>query len=216
MKAQGVPVRCLHRNNFQRKDFVWHQWSRTLEQRIHHPQTGASSGAVRLLSGFSRLENSARKGDGRDGGSLRFLNPCCDQVLFAVAVPTMTDRAMQTLYKFALEPVAETTGDPNSYGFRMGRCTQDAAVQCAAILARKDRAQWVLEGDIKGCFDNISHDWIEKHIPMDKEILHKFLKCGYIDTGKLFPTHAGTPQGGLCRARHNPPYDEINVMSSCH
>lgn len=113
-----------------------------------------------------------------------------------LGIPTMTDRAMQTLYKFALEPVAETTGDPNSYGFRMGRCTQDAAVQCAAILARKDRAQWVLEGDIKGCFDNISHDWIEKHIPMDKEILHKFLKCGYIDTGKLFPTHAGTPQGG--------------------
>ena len=113
-----------------------------------------------------------------------------------LGIPTMTDRAMQTLYKFALEPVAETTGDPNSYGFRMGRCTQDAAVQCAAILARKDRAQWVLEGDIKGCFDNISHDWIEKHIPMDKEILHKFLKCGYIDTGKLFPTQAGTPQGG--------------------
>ena len=79
-----------------------------------------------------------------------------------LGIPTMTDRAMQTLYKFALEPVAETTGDPNSYGFRMGRCTQDAAVQCAAILARKDRAQWVLEGDIKGCFDNISHDWIEK------------------------------------------------------
>ena len=113
-----------------------------------------------------------------------------------LGIPTMTDRAMQTLYKFALEPVAETTGDPNSYGFRMGRCTQDAAVQCAAILARKDSAQWVLEGDIKGCFDNISHDWIEKHIPMDKEILHKFLKCGYIDTGKLFPTQAGTPQGG--------------------
>ena len=113
-----------------------------------------------------------------------------------LGIPTMTDRAMQTLYKFALEPVAETTGDPNSYGFREGRCTQDAAVQCAAILARKDRAQWVLEGDIKSCFDNISHDWIEKHIPMDKEILHKFLKSGYIDTGKLFSTQAGTPQGG--------------------
>lgn len=113
-----------------------------------------------------------------------------------LGIPTMTDRAMQTLYKFALEPVAETTGDPNSYGFRMGRCTQDAAVQCAATMARKDRAQWVLEGDIKGCFDNISHEWIERHIPMDKEILHKFLKCGYIDTGRLFPTKAGTPQGG--------------------
>ena len=63
-------------------------------------------------------------------------------------------------------------------------------------MARKDRAQWVLEGDIKGCFDNISHEWIERHIPMDKEMLHKFLKCGYIDTGRLFPTKAGTPQGG--------------------
>lgn len=113
-----------------------------------------------------------------------------------LGIPVITDRAMQTLYKFALEPVAETTGDPNSYGFRMGRCTQDAAVQCAAILARKDRAQWVLEGDIKGCFDNISHEWIERHISMDKEILHKFLKCRYIDTGRLFPTKAGTPQGG--------------------
>lgn len=78
LKVQGVPVRHLNRNNFQRKDFVWHQWSRTLGQRIHHPGNGVSSGAVRLLSGFSRLENSARKGDGRDGGSLRFLNPCCD------------------------------------------------------------------------------------------------------------------------------------------
>ena len=113
-----------------------------------------------------------------------------------LGIPTMSDRAMQTLYKFALEPIAETTGDPNSYGFRAGRCTQDAAVECAAILARKDRAQWVLEGDIKGCFDNISHEWIEAHIPMDKEILHKFLKCGYIDTKKLFPTTSGTPQGG--------------------
>lgn len=54
----------------------------------------------------------------------------------------------------------------------------------------------MLEGDIKGCFDNISHEWIEKHIPMDKEILRRFLKCGYIDLGKLFPTQAGTPQGG--------------------
>ena len=107
----------------------------------------------------------------------------------------MTDRAMQTLYKFALEPVAETTGDPNSYGFRMGRCTQDAAVQCAAILARKDRAQWVLEGDIKGCFDNISHDWMKAHSHGQGDIA-QVSEMRYIDTGKLFPTQAGTPQGG--------------------
>lgn len=113
-----------------------------------------------------------------------------------LGIPTMIDRAMQTLYKMALEPIAETTADPNSYGFRIGRCTQDAAVQCTLVLAGNSRAEWVLEGDIKGCFDNISHDWIMAHIPMDKEILYKFLKCGYVETGVLFPTDSGTPQGG--------------------
>jgi RNA-directed DNA polymerase len=53
----------------------------------------------------------------------------------------------------------------------------------------------VLEGDIKGCFDNISHQWILNNISIDKEILKKWLKCGYYETGKLFPTENGAPQG---------------------
>ncbi len=73
----------------------------------HHSQTGANSGADQLLSGFSGLENSVRKGDGRDGGSLQFPNPCCDQVLFAVAVPTVKDRIVQMATKIAIEPVFE-------------------------------------------------------------------------------------------------------------
>lgn len=112
-----------------------------------------------------------------------------------LSIPTMTDRAMQTLYKFALEPIAETTADPNSYGFRAKRCTQDAIEQCFTCLNKGKSPKWVLEGDIKGCFDNISHDWILEHIPMDKEILKKWLKCGYIETNKLFPTEFGSPQG---------------------
>jgi RNA-directed DNA polymerase len=107
----------------------------------------------------------------------------------------MIDRAMQTLYKFTLEPIAETTADPNSYGFRVGRCTQDAIEQCFTSLNKKKSAKWVLEGDIKGCFDNISHDWILDNIPMDRNILKKWLKSGYIETGKLFPTETGSPQG---------------------
>ena len=114
-----------------------------------------------------------------------------------LGIPTMIDRTMQTLYKMALEPIAETTGDPNSYGFRIGRCTQDAAEQCfKALYANPYCAQWVLEGDIEGCFDNISHKWIMEHIPMDKKILREFLKSGYVEKKKLFPTRAGTPQGG--------------------
>lgn len=113
-----------------------------------------------------------------------------------LGIPTMTDRAMQTLYRFALEPIAETTADPNSYGFRTGRCVQDAIEQCFTCLNKGKSPKWVLEGDIKGCFDNISHDWIMANIPLDKEILRKWLKCGYIETKELFPTEDGTPQGG--------------------
>ena len=112
-----------------------------------------------------------------------------------LGIPCMKDRAMQTLYKFALEPVAETTADPNSYGFRAKRCVQDAIEQCFTCLGKGKSPKWVLEGDIKGCFDNISHEWILDNIPMDKEILRKWLKCGYIETGKLFPTDTGSPQG---------------------
>lgn len=113
-----------------------------------------------------------------------------------LSIPTMTDRAMQTLYKYALEPSAETLADPNSYGFRIGRSTHDAIGQCFNNLCRGSSPQWILEGDIKGCFDHISHEWLMEHIPMDREMLRKWLKCGFVDTKKLFPTEEGTPQGG--------------------
>lgn len=113
-----------------------------------------------------------------------------------LSIPTMTDRAMQTLYRFALEPVAETTADLHSYGFRLKRCIQDAIERCFKTLSWKRSPAWVLEGDIKGCFDNISHDWIMRNIPMDKNILYQFLKSGYVERGKFFPTNMGTPQGG--------------------
>jgi len=109
----------------------------------------------------------------------------------------MKDRAMQALYLLALLPIAETTADPNSYGFRPERSTADAINQCFLVLARKSSAQWVLEGDIRGCFDNISHAWMLDHIPTDKEVLTKWLKAGYMENRTLFPTEAGTPQGGI-------------------
>ena len=107
---------------------------------------------------------------------------------------------MQALYLLALEPVAETTGDPNSYGFRPARSTADAIEQCFALLAKNDRAKWILEADIKGCFDNIGHDWLLESVPMDTAVLQKWLKAGYLEGNALYPTEAGTPQGGIiCR-----------------
>ena len=114
-----------------------------------------------------------------------------------LGIPTMHDRAMQALYLLALEPVSETIGDENSYGFRPFRSTQDAMMQCCNALARKHSPQWVLEGDIRGCFDNISHEWLLKNVPLEREVLKQWLKAGFVETRQLFPTKAGTPQGGI-------------------
>jgi RNA-directed DNA polymerase len=114
-----------------------------------------------------------------------------------LSIPTMKDRAMQALYLMALEPIAETTADPNSYGFRKGRACADAIEQCFAALAGRSRAEWILDADIKGCFDHISHDWLLEHIPMEKSILHKWLKAGYMEKSMLHSTNEGTPQGGI-------------------
>ncbi len=114
-----------------------------------------------------------------------------------LGIPVMKCRAMQALYLLALDPVAETTADPNSYGFRPGRSTADAIEQCFGILAKQNSPQWILEGDIKGCFDAISHEWLLTHIPMEKTMLKKWLKAGYMDRQVLYPTKEGTPQGGI-------------------
>ncbi len=113
-----------------------------------------------------------------------------------LGIPAMRDRAMQALYLLALNPVAETTGDGHSYGFRNRRSTADAIERCFQFLARKTSPQWVLEGDIESCFDRISHDWLIANVPMEKSILRRWLKAGYMDRSTLHPTDEGTPQGG--------------------
>jgi RNA-directed DNA polymerase len=114
-----------------------------------------------------------------------------------LGIPVMKCRAMQALHLLALEPIAETTADLNSYGFRPERSTADAGGQCFVSLAKKANAQWVLEADIQGCFDKISHDWMLAHVPTDKAVLKKWLKAGFVYQNELFPTEAGAPQGGI-------------------
>jgi RNA-directed DNA polymerase len=114
-----------------------------------------------------------------------------------LGIPTMIIRAQQALHLQGLEPVAETRADPHSYGFRRNRGTQDAIGYAFDLLAQKGSAPWILEGDILGCFDNFGHGWLESHIPMNKKVLRSWLEAGYVESGKLFPTAAGTPQGGI-------------------
>src|SRR5712692_4322374 len=123
----------------------------------------------------------------RDGKTLRPLG-----------LPCMADRAMQALYLLALDPIAETQADPNSYGFRRERSTADAIEQCHIVLTVRNGAPWILEGDIRSCFDKISHEWLLTHIPMNKTILQQWLKAGYMEQQVLHPSDEGTPQGAVC------------------
>ena len=114
-----------------------------------------------------------------------------------LGIPTMQDRAMQALYLMALEPVTETMADTNSYGFRRKRATADAIDALHRLLCRKSAPQWILEGDIKGCFDHISHKWLTEHVQTDRQVLTKWLTSGVIFNRILTPTTEGTPQGGI-------------------
>lgn len=114
-----------------------------------------------------------------------------------LGIPTMKDRAMQALYRLALEPIAEVTADPDSYGFRPKRRTADAIEACFIILGKKGAVQWVLEADIQSCFDHIHHPWLLENIPINKKVLRQWFKAGYIEGRELFPTTSGTPQGGV-------------------
>ena len=114
-----------------------------------------------------------------------------------LSIPVMKCRAMQALHLLALEPIAEIKADRNSYGFRPLRSAADAIAQCFNSLSRQTAAAYILEADIKSCFDKISHQWLLENIPTDKEILKKWLEAGYIEKGEKFSTMLGTPQGGL-------------------
>ena len=114
-----------------------------------------------------------------------------------LSIPTMYDRTMQALYALALQPVAETSADVRSFGFRLFRSAQDVSQYAFLCLRHTKSAQWILEGDIKGCFDNISHEWLKDNIPMEQSVLSQFLKADYIFEQKLYHTDKGTPQGGI-------------------
>lgn len=113
-----------------------------------------------------------------------------------LGIPTMKDRAFQTLYRFALEPIAEVLSDKHSYGFRQGRNVKDAILQLEKYVSKNPKCEWILKADIESCFDNISHEWLLKNVQVYTALLRKFLKAGFIKQNVWYPTDKGVPQGG--------------------
>ena len=115
-----------------------------------------------------------------------------------LGIPTMEDRAKQALVKFALEPEWEAKFEPNSYGFRPGRSCHDAIEGIYTSLKTKDK--YVLDADIKGCFDNIDHSKLIRKVntyPKISRQIKAWLKAGILDSGVFQRTNKGTPQGGV-------------------
>lgn len=114
-----------------------------------------------------------------------------------LGIPTMQDRAIQGVVKTAIEPVYEAVFEAGSYGFRPAHNAQDAMADIFNCLARKEK--WVLDADIKGCFDNIDHQYLleEMDSKIGKRMVSQWLKAGVMEKQEFHPSELGTPQGGI-------------------
>ena len=124
--------------------------------------------------------------------------PKSNKKLRSLAILTISDRIIQSVFKNALEPEWEAVFEYCSYGFRPSRSYQDAMIRTYKTLSKKKRT-WILEGDIKGCFENINHKVLLEKLEdfPDKNVIEKWLKSGYLENDLFNPTDPGTPQNGI-------------------
>jgi RNA-directed DNA polymerase len=189
---------------------------RNLQRLLSKRSLSASLKAVRIVA----QENSGKKTPGIDGqlwttpdrkhqAALelrkksdvkplkRIYIPKSNRDKRPLGIPCMSDRARQALWNLALSPWVEATSDPHSYGFRPYRGCWDANAQIRTLLDKPNSPKWVLDADIEKWFDSINHDWLLEHTLMETKVLKSWLKAGYLEGDRLFPTDEGTPQGGI-------------------
>ena len=114
-----------------------------------------------------------------------------------LGIPTIKDRVMQAIVKTALEPEWEAKFEANSYGFRPGRRSMDAITQLHLTLNKSGSSHWILDADLKGCFDNIAHEPLLSKIPVFTNTIQDWLQAGVVELGQYTSIESGTPQGGI-------------------
>jgi RNA-directed DNA polymerase len=129
----------------------------------------------------------------KKGGKVRYLG-----------IPTLRDRVAQMALKLVLEPIFEADFYPSSYGYRPGRRAQDAIAELHHFTSKPGAYEWVVEGDITACFDNVDHQilmgLVERRVS-DRKVLRlvrAFLRAGVVEQhGGFAASLTGTPQGGI-------------------
>jgi RNA-directed DNA polymerase len=125
--------------------------------------------------------------------------PKANHKLRPLGIPVVVDRCLQAMVKNALEPAWEARFEGSSYGFRPGRSCHDAIEKIYGLARPNKTKKWILDADIRGAFDNISHDYLLKAIgpAPGRELIKQWLKAGYIEQEMFHATERGTPQGGI-------------------
>ena len=125
--------------------------------------------------------------------------PKANGKLRPLGIPVIVDRCLQAMVKNALEPAWEGRFEGSSYGFRPGRSCHDAIEKIYGLARPNKTKKWVLDADIQGAFDHISHDYLLTVIgPVPgRELIKQWLKAGYVEQEVFHATEQGTPQGGV-------------------
>ncbi len=116
-----------------------------------------------------------------------------------LGIATIRDRCLQAIVKNALEPCWEAQFEGISYGFRPGRSPHDAIAKIYISTRPNGRKKWVVDADIKGCFDNIDQNQLMNTIGNfpGRRLIRDWLKAGYVDNNVFYDQETGTPQGAI-------------------